>query len=210
MVSNSRFGLFATEFTQSFDLLCYVVGMLSLRRRYHGLALCISAAVALLVSGCAPPAQLRSGATSGVGRIPWGSEYDALAEQVNYAIAEMAPPAGFTLAIASQPTAPDTAGNTFPIREVHLQRFRRGTYRLTTYCAGSGTVSVSFTFSLGSIHSVGMGNSVTCEPGTTVSVADVDLPFGANSVRIETNYVDLYGEASAPQAAIAFTIERTG
>jgi len=173
-----------------------------------------SVVVAALLAGCAIPiigarsftSNLQPNST--VSRVPWGPEYDGLAALVEAAMDEMEPTGGFVLRIPPQPTPP--VENTARWTVVDEGRtFSRGNYRLIAYCAGSGTVYFDISFQLGSLFSTGTGNFVTCHPGTAVNASEIELPVGANHLRIEVNPVDMYGNPTEPRAAIAFTIERS-
>jgi len=165
------------------------------------------AAVAVLVAGCvsSPPRD-----ASGVGREPWGAEYESLETKVNAAMDEMQPAAGFSLRIPPQPTAqPGENGAAYTINEIRNQLFRGGNYRLTIYCAGSGALQVSFNFNAGRsfiFHSVGTGNTVNCTEDVTVLAQDINLPVGANRLSITAD--PIAETSNIPKAAIAFTVER--
>jgi len=188
-----------------------------MRRRHllRGTATSVAAASVLLLSGCAIPiigAQSvfeppRITVTPRATVAPWGAAYDAQAALVTAAMDDMRTVAvdGFILAVGPQPTV---LGGRATVMAEQNQSFPRGTYRLIAYCAGTGTVSVSYTFQLGTIHSVGGGAWVACTEGTSVSATDIELPLGANYLRIEADPVDMYGNPTDPRAAIAFSVER--
>lgn len=173
----------------------------------------VSAGVAASLAGCAIPIISVGGLTNigntpqptaTVAFAPWGPEYDDLAALTNAAMDQMRPADDYLFRLAPQPATPT---NRWTVVD-EGRSFSRGTYRLTAFCAGTGILDVSYVFQLGSLYSTGVGNFVTCEPGTTVSVSDIELPIGASHLRIEVNPVDMYGNPTQPRAALGFTIER--
>lgn len=171
-----------------------------------------AAATVLLLGGCAIPfisAQSvfeppQVNVTPAVTVAPWGEAYDAQAALATAAMNDMRPAEDFILAIGPQPTV---SGSRTTMAESN-RIFPRGTYRLIAYCAGTGTLNVNYYFQLGTIHAVGGGNRITCTEGATVSATDLDLPVGANHLRIETDPTDMFGTPTNPRAAIAFTVQR--
>jgi len=163
-----------------------------------------------LLAGCAIPILGARGLVSSpqplstVAFASWGPEYDDLAAKVDAAITDMEPADGFVRQIAPRPATPTDRWTVVD----ETSAFRAGSYRLIAYCAGTGTMFVDYNFQLGALFSTGIGNFVTCEPGTTVSASDIDLPLGANHLRIEVNPVDMYGDRTEPRAALGFTIQR--
>jgi len=126
---------------------------------------------------------------------------------------QMTPSDGFVLRIPPQPTAPSRDGViAYTIQEVHKLEFRPGRYRFTTYCAGFGTVNVSYKFVRGNrvtVFSAGGGGAVTCEEEFTAGSSwYVTLPLGASRIEIDVDPFDMYSNQTRPRAAIAFTVER--